>query len=123
MTHSIFQTLTLRESSQGQSSKGSMKVWAWFRGFTSLGGLTQYFTSDNKTSKSFWGILTLLGLIMTVYGFINTIRELLQFKVTTSYTVGSSGKLDFPSVTICNANRIHCEHLSDYIETCEQVIV
>ena len=98
------------------------EVFAWFNNFTSLGGYTQYLASKNWTSKIFWAILTVLGLFITIISMERNFTDLLGFGVTTSVTVSGNSSLNFPTVTLCNSNRVNCLQLFSKIENCKKVI-
>ena len=89
--------------------------------FTTLGGLTQCIASKNIASKIFWFILTTIGLFMTIYALINSFKAFAEFEVTTTTRIISNKTLVFPTVTICNANRVHCVNLLEKIQQCEAV--
>jgi hypothetical protein len=99
------------------------EVFAWFNNFTSLGGYTQYLASKNPTSKIFWAILTVLGLFITIISMERNFTDLLGFGVTTSVTVSGNSSLNFPTVTLCNSNRVNCLQLFRKIEICKEVKV
>ena len=93
----------------------------WFNEFCSWSGISQYRVSDNKISKAFWLVLYIAGLCLTLLLVRSSFKRLLAHPFTTK--VGRTNKFvaNFPSVTICNPNRIHCEHLLDLIEACSKV--
>ena len=101
------------------------QAFAWFWNFTSFAGLTQCREADNKVSKTAWFILALLGYGLTWYTASNTIKTFFQAKTDTKilFTTGTGfkTKINFPSVTVCNSNRIHCGHLYDLILNCTKV--
>ena len=105
-----------------QVAKIMNEVFAWFNNFTSLGGYTQYLASKNRTSKIFWAILTVLGLFITIISMERNFTDLLGFGVTTSVTVSGNSSLNFPTVTLCNSNRVNCLQLFKKIENCKKVI-
>ena len=98
------------------------EVFAWFNNFTSLGGYTQYVASKNPTSKIFWAILTALGLFITIFSIERNFVDMLAFDVTTSVSVSDNSSLKFPTVTLCNTNRVDCLQLFQKIEICKEVI-
>ena len=53
-------------------------VFDWYMTFTSTGGLTQFYGSKNNLSKVFWMVLTLSGLILTIWSIERTISNFLQ---------------------------------------------
>ena len=97
-------------------------AWSWFQYFTSLGGLSQYFASKNVYSKILWIVLTLIGLIFTILGINQSLNDYLANDVTVSVDLSSNDTLFFPTVSICNVNRVHCGNLRSKIIECKQVM-
>ena len=103
-------------------TKGSRKVLKWFVNFTSLGGFTQTRDSDNKISTVIWGALFLAGLVLTIWSIVVLIIAYYEYNIVTNIALGhNSSGIIFPSVAVCNQNRIHCGHLYDKIVTCSKV--
>ena len=97
-------------------------VLEWFVKFTSIGGFTQTRDSDNYTSKVIWALLFLTGLILTIVAVVSVITDYFKYgSITNVQLKHSSHGMAFPAVTVCNTNRIHCEHLYDKIISCELV--
>ena len=97
------------------------EVYEWFTNFTTLQGYTQYLASKERSSKYFWVVLTLTGLIFTLVSLERNFRDFFSFDVTVSITVTDNTTLKFPTVTICNSNRVHCGRLLERIQTSEDV--
>ena len=97
------------------------EVYDWFINFTSLGGYTQFLASKDKSSKNFWAFLTLIGLIFTGISFERSFVDFLEYDVTVSISVTDNTTLKFPTVTICNSNRVHCGRLLERINAIEDV--
>ena len=87
------------------------EVYKWFINFTSLGGYTQFLSSKERGSKNFWAILTLIGLIFTLTSLERNLKDFFDYEVTVSISVTDNTTLKFPTVTICNLNRVHCGRL------------
>ena len=108
-------------------NKTTKDVFAWYWNFTSLAGFTQCRDTDTLISKAFWFILAITGWALTSYSTLMTIKSFLEYETVTktNLTTGTvfKTKLHFPSVTICNSNRVHCGHLYDLILKCEQVAI
>ena len=100
----------------------SKKVWEWFVNFSSIGGFTQARDSDNKVSTCIWTILFLVGFGLTLNGLADQILFFLEYNSTMNIELAhnSSGMI-FPSVAVCNQNRIHCGHLYEKIISCSKV--
>ena len=109
-----------------QTNEKMREAFIWFWNFTSFAGLAQCRDSDNKISKVYWIILALTGYALTMYTFTMTIQSFFYHPTDTKILfetgVGFQTRLNFPSVTVCNSNRIHCGHLYDLIQDCAKVI-
>ena len=91
------------------------EVYKWFTNFTSLQGYTQFLASKERRSKQFWAILTLIGLIFTMVSLERNFDSFFDYNVTVSISVTDNTTLKFPTVTICNLNRVHCGRLIERI--------
>ena len=104
-----------------------MDVAGWFWNFTSFGGLTQSRESDNLISKWVWFTLALLGYGITLFTCYKTVSTFFdgEFNTKITFVTGTAFKthIEFPAVTVCNSNRVHCGHLYDAIENCTKVWV
>ena len=116
-------TNSVKEDKGSDNTEYKFKnVLKWFVQFTSIGGFTQSRDSDNKISRAVWGVLFMVGLVLTIAGIVSLIIDFCQFGSLTNVQLAhsSSGML-FPSVSVCNTNRIHCGHLYNKIILCKQV--
>ena len=115
----------MQSNEQEYRVKETKDVFRWYWSFTSLAGFTQCRDTDTSISKGFWFILAIIGWSLTAYSTYSTIKSFLEYETMTKTTfqTGSSlkTKLKFPSVTVCNSNRVHCGHLYDLIYQCEEV--
>ena len=96
-------------------------VFKRFYEFTSIGGITQIRDSHSKSSKCTWLILTIFAMLLTIVLVNRSIETYLNYETVTKIRMRSDLKLDFPSVTICNQNRIHCRNLYNLIQSCTAV--
>ena len=99
------------------------QVWKWFDEFNTIGGLSPALHGSNKVSRFFWAILFVLGTTLTVWGVVETVQDFLKFGTKTSVSYEYPRSLVMPSVTVCNANRVHCRNLYDYINVKEKVLL
>ena len=76
---------------------------------------------DSKGFKYMWWSVFLLGLGMTVYSVLTLVSDFLKFDVTTVVTMKQEECFDFPSLTFCNKNLVHCRRLLKRILECEKV--
>ena len=116
----------MKMSIQNKYAKNQLRdVFGWFWKFTSFAGFTQSRDSDNLISKYVWLILALLGYGITLFTCYKTINTFFLYETNTRITFETGTafktKMGFPSVTVCNTNRIHCEHLYDAIINCTKV--
>ena len=59
----------------------------WFKGFTTLGGLTQVRDSDNPASKSAWAIIFLVGCALTAVSLQASIDKYFKYGIVVKYSV------------------------------------
>ena len=97
-------------------------VLRWGYGFTSVAGITQYRSTDCRTSKCFWSVVTVVALISTCFTVFQAFCSYYKHDTVTSVRIQSEITTEFPSVTICNLNRVHCRHLYNHIRKCTKVI-
>ena len=100
-----------------------LEVGKWFIDFSSLSGISQYRISDNKISKTFWILSYWLGLAFTIMLVNQSFQRYLTNPYVTKVERKNAFSSPFPSVTICNPNRVHCKHLYDTIKACQKVWV
>ena len=100
----------------------SRNIWKWFVNFSSIGGFTQARDADNKISTLVWTVLFLVGFVLTVSGLVTMVLYFLEYNSTMNIELGhNSSGMVFPSVAVCNQNRVHCGHLYDKIISCSKV--
>ena len=97
------------------------KVGKWFRGFSSLAGISQYRISDNRISKTCWISLYWLGVACTSFLVYQSFERFVSHPYVTQVERKNAYSSRFPSVTICNPNRVHCKHLYSRIKECQKV--
>ena len=97
------------------------RVQKWFKDFSSVAGISQYRISDNKVSKAFWLTLYCFGLVVTLFLVEKSFRRYLSHPYVTKVERKNEFSSAFPSVTICNPNRVHCKHLYNRLKECNTV--
>ena len=98
------------------------QVWEWYVNFTAVSVVPQICQKvDNKISRTVWGLLGTAGSIVTIVAMYQAITSYLAYGTVTSVGMVSQSDVDFPAVTICNQNRIHCKHLHKLIIDCTMV--
>lgn len=98
-----------------ETRSGFNQTTRWYINFTTLGGLTQTRDSDNNASRICWIVVFLLGLFMTAFSLKSTLCRYLDHPTTWDLSVTLNQSLEFPAVTVCNANKIHCGNLRNHI--------
>ena len=86
-----------------------------------LKGLGQFFTTKELLSKLYWITIFLVFSVATIQALVKSFPEYLKHPVITQVSYVQNNSLNFPSVTICSANRVHCGNLQKYIEECDKV--
>ena len=84
----------------------------------------QYFKvrqEDVKVFRVIWWILFGAGLAGTLYQVFSLALAIREFKVVTTIEISREDAIEFPSMTFCNKNRVHCGHLLKTILDCERV--
>ena len=107
---------------------GSLKCWKmktpkviiWFYNFTTIGGITHARESNCKIAKKVWIVLFICGCLMTIWGVKISIESYMEYRSVTTVSKEYKSLLTFPSVTICNLNRVHCGNLNKMIEKCDK---
>ncbi|XP_059092237.1 acid-sensing ion channel 2-like [Tigriopus californicus] len=87
----------------------------WFLGFTSIGGLSQHHATNWNISKAIWLVLFIGGTSATLTQLYSIMTTYFEYNVVTSVTNTEVQSLNFPAVTICNQNAVHCGNLKDLI--------
>jgi hypothetical protein len=87
------------------------KTWHQYLTITTIPGLQNIYHASGRLSSCVWTLLCVIGFACTVRDVYTTTIEYLAYPVITSTTVDQVVALPFPSVTVCNLNRIHCTNL------------
>jgi hypothetical protein len=88
-----------------------LKTWQQYLTITTIPGLQNVHHASGRLSSCIWTILFIVGFACTVRDVYTTTTEYLAYPVITSMTMDQVEALPFPSVTVCNLNRIHCTNL------------
>ena len=96
-------------------------VLKWGYKFTSISGVTQVRDTDCLKSRLAWLLLTILGVGLTYWIVIKSVKGYFNYESVTTIDVKNEQTIDFPSVTVCSQNRVHCKHLYELIKTCTEV--
>ena len=99
------------------------KILDWWYHFTSLSGVTQVRDTDSKLSKASWLLFAILGFGLTWYLVTKCIEGYFDYLTETTIDISKPLEVEFPAVTICNENRVHCGNLYDLIVNCTKVSI
>ena len=97
------------------------KILDWWYHFTSLSGVTQVRDTDCKVSKASWFIFAILGFGLTCYLVKKCFEGYYDYQTETTIDISNPLEVEFPAVTICNENRVHCGNLYNLIVNCTKV--
>ena len=96
-------------------------VLRWGYEFTSVAGITQFKSTDCKISKRFWFVITIAAALATSFTVFKAFSSYYKYDTVTTVGIKSEITTKFPSVTICNQNRVHCRNLYNHIRNCTKV--
>ena len=114
----------MENTSKNRSLKSKItNILDWWYHFTSLTGITQIRDTDNKLSKASWFIFAIAGFGLSCYLVTNCIEGYFAYLTETTIDMSSPLEVEFPAVTICNENRVHCGNLYNLIVNCTKVIL
>ena len=95
----------------------------WGYKFTSISGVTQVRDTNCLKSRFGWMLLTILGFGLTYWIVVKTVKGYFNYESVTTIDVQNQQAIDFPSVTVCSQNRVHCRHLYELIKKCTEVSI
>ena len=87
-----------------------MPIESW-----TLHGLPNVVRSKYRSMKIIWAIIFLASVGISIYFVYNTIKEYLQFNVTTLVRSIDVDELEYPVITFCNSNQISNQNGLDYL--------
>ena len=95
----------------------------WGYKFTSISGVTQVRDTNCLKSRLAWLLLTILGVGLTYWIVVKSVKCYFNYESVTTIDVQNQQAIDFPSVTVCSQNRVHCRHLYELIKKCTEVSI
>ena len=98
-------------------------VLSWGYEFTSVAGIIQFRSTNCKASKCFWFVITVAAAFATSFTVFKTFCSYYRYDTVTTVGIKSEITTEFPSVTICNQNRVHCRNLYNHIRNCTKVMM
>ena len=88
---------------------------------TGIGGISKCKKTSSKCARAFWLTLLIIGAFWTMYNIGKIIQRSMKMETITSVEVIYRETHEFPAVTICNENPIHCQRLFNLIHQCKAV--
>ena len=88
-----------------------LKTWRDYLKVTTIPGLQNVHNASGWLASCIWTFLFVVGFACTVKDVYTNTAEYLAYPVITSMTMDQVVAIQFPSVTVCNLNRIHCANL------------
>ncbi len=67
--------MRIKMSDQANQSSNRNEVLFWFLNFTSIGGLSQSYSANQKLSKVVWAVVFICGSIFTVWNFAGVLQD------------------------------------------------
>ena len=114
----------MKNNTKPRPLKSVCEIITQYAGFTTIGAVSHAKNATCHYTKAYWIIILLVGYTMTYYATILTFLDYFEYNTMTSVSVVSEEeKFEFPAVTICNSNRIHCRNLLHAIQVCEKVCI
>ena len=96
------------------------EVFQWHYRFTQVGAISHSREDNKLVFKVIWFAAFILGGGLTITFLIDIYDNIQKYEVNTSVNVEKRPSLDFPALTVCNKNIIHCQHLFNMIVECEK---
>lgn len=84
---------------------------------TNIEGINNAGRSREKIRIFAWAVIFLVLVCLTCNDIRQLVGEYYEYPVDVSTTLEHKNAIDFPSVTICNKNRVSCKQLKNFRET------
>ncbi len=82
----------------------------WFKS-SSIDGIGHAGRARNYVTRSMWIMVFMAGISITVFHLYWILQEYGENEVRTTILLSPESEVTFPSLTVCNVNRIHCSNL------------
>jgi acid-sensing ion channel 5 len=103
--------LQLKQENENEKKKSNLQKYAENN---SVGGLSFVLSSKSRIRRLIWLIIILVCVAISLYLVRNTFSKLLDPPTSTTITNEPNLSLEFPAVTICNANAFSAKILQSY---------
>ena len=94
-------------------------VLKWHYRSTQVGAISHAREETNPFFKVVWLVIFLCGFVITNVLMLDLMSKIQMYEVNTAVNVEKRSFVEFPAITVCNKNLIHCQHLLNMILECE----
>ena len=98
---------------------GVGKILHEFAQDTNIEGVNNAGRSPSNIRKAIWLLVFIFLAALTVQDLVSLTREFLSWPVDVSTTIDHKDAIPFPSVTVCNQNRVSCRRLKEFLDRCQ----
>ena len=98
---------------------GSSKILHEFARDTNIEGVNNAGRSPSNIRKAIWLIIVIFLAALTVQDLVSLTKEFLSWPVDVSTRIDHKDAIPFPSVTVCNQNRVSCRRLKEFLARCQ----
>ena len=98
---------------------GVGKILHEFAQDTNIEGVNNAGRSPSNIRKAIWLLVFIFLAALTVQDLVSLTREFLSWPVDVSTTIDHKDAIPFPSVTVCNQNRVSCRRLKEFLARCQ----
>ncbi|XP_038045203.1 uncharacterized protein LOC119719784 isoform X2 [Patiria miniata] len=79
---------------------------------SSAHGLPNIFRAKTKLGRLTWSLIFFVGIVVSIWQGTLIVVNYLNFQVTTEVKIVTHSSLEFPSVTVCNTNKLRLSAIS-----------
>ena len=98
---------------------GASKILHEFARDTNIEGVNNAGRSPSNIRKAIWLIIFIFLAALTVQDLVSLTEEFLSWPVDVSTRIDHKDAIPFPSVTVCNQNRVSCRRLKEFLARCQ----
>merc|ERR1719220_1522336 len=100
-------------------SPGFPTVLNEFARDTNIEGVNNAGRAPSNIRKVIWLLIFTFLAVLTVQDLVSLTKEFLTWPVDVSTTIDHEDAIPFPSVTVCNQNRVSCRRLKEFLARCQ----
>ena len=95
-------------------------TWSGWWTKTSISGVSNAGNAKHLSRRICWMVIFIVLLVLTIYAVIGVFATYIAYPVETAISLKRFSNIDFPSVTVCNQNRVDCTRVMELIDLCDQ---